>query len=124
MSDIIVQIEDVYKEYTRGSERVEVLRGVNVNVERGEVLGLIGPSGSGKTTLLNLVGGLDQPTSGRVIIDDVVISALDETSLARWRTGHIGFIFQFYHLIPVLTAYENVELPLLLLNLSAKRRKE
>lgn len=124
MSDVIVQVENAFKEYTRGSERVEVLKGVSLKIHRGEFVALIGPSGSGKTTLLNLIAGLDQPTRGRVIVAGRDISRMSEAELARWRTTAIGFVFQFYHLIPVLTAYENVELPLLLLNMSARRRRE
>jgi putative ABC transport system ATP-binding protein len=124
MSDLAVHLQNVCKEYRRGSERIVVLHGLDLIVERGEYLGLIGPSGSGKSTLLNLIAGLDQPTSGVVRVGGNAISQMDEAALARWRSGHIGFIFQFYHLIPVLTAYENVELPLLLLNLSASRRKQ
>ncbi len=120
----IVRVEHVSKTYTRGSEAVEVLRDCTLEIGTGEFVGLIGPSGSGKTTLLNLIAGLDQPTSGRIFIEDVEISSLTEAELARWRAGTIGFIFQFYHLIPVLTAYENVELPLLLLPMSAARRRE
>ncbi len=120
----LVRIEDVHKDYTRGSETIHVLRGVNVDIAEGEFMGLIGPSGSGKSTLLNLIAGLDKPTQGRVVIGDVAISELSEADIARWRSSHLGFIFQFYHLIPVLTAYENVELPLLLFDLSAARRRE
>ena len=124
MSDVIVQVDDAYKEYARGAERVEVLKGVSLKIHRGEFVALIGPSGSGKTTLLNLIAGLDNPTRGRIVIAGSDISRMSESELARWRTSAIGFIFQFYHLIPVLTAYENVEMPLLLLNMSARRRRE
>ncbi|HUQ68977.1 MAG TPA: ABC transporter ATP-binding protein [Planctomycetaceae bacterium] len=124
MPDAIVSVENAYKEYTRGSEKVEVLKGVSMQILRGEFVALIGPSGSGKTTLLNLIAGLDQPTRGKVSVANRDISRMTESELARWRTTAIGFVFQFYHLIPVLTAYENVELPLLLLNMSARRRRE
>ncbi len=124
MSDAIVTVENATKTYSRGAEAVEVLKGVSLQILRGEFVALIGPSGSGKTTLLNLIAGLDQPTKGKVIIAKRDISRMTEAELARWRTTAIGFVFQFYHLIPVLTAYENVELPLLLLNMSAKRRRE
>uniref|UniRef100_A0A7C2P436 ABC transporter ATP-binding protein n=1 Tax=Schlesneria paludicola TaxID=360056 RepID=A0A7C2P436_9PLAN len=124
MTDAIVDVQNAYKEYTRGSERVEVLKGVSMKILRGEFVALIGPSGSGKTTLLNLIAGLDNPTQGKVIVANRDISRMSESELARWRTTAIGFVFQFYHLIPVLTAYENVELPLLLLNMSARRRRE
>ena len=120
----IVRLRHVAKSYARGSDSVEVLRDCNLEINRGEFVGLIGPSGSGKTTLLNLIAGLDQPTAGEVIVDGMEITALSEAELARWRTNAIGFVFQFYHLIPVLTAYENVELPLLLLRMSAQRRRE
>jgi putative ABC transport system ATP-binding protein len=123
-SDSLIQVENVAKEYQRGSERIAVLRDVNLQIADGDFVALIGPSGSGKTTLLNLIAGLDQPTQGRILFAGCEISALDETQLARWRTNAVGFVFQFFHLIPVLTAYENVELPLLLLRLSAARRRE
>ena len=124
MSNALVRIEDVHKDYTRGSETIHVLRGVELEIAEGEFLGLIGPSGSGKSTLLNLIAGLDKPTRGRVVIGDVAISDLSEADIGRWRSHHLGFVFQFYHLIPVLTAYENVELPLLLFDLTAARRRE
>jgi putative ABC transport system ATP-binding protein len=120
----LIVVEGVTKEYLRGSERISVLQGVNLEIAAADFVALIGPSGSGKTTLLNLIAGLDQPTTGRVLFAGVEISQLDETQLARWRTNAVGFVFQFFHLIPVLTAYENVELPLLLLNMSARRRRE
>jgi len=120
----LIVVEKVAKEYARGSERISVLRSVNLEILSGDFVALIGPSGSGKTTLLNLIAGLDQPTRGRVLFDGLEISKLDETRLARWRTNAVGFVFQFFHLIPVLTAYENVELPLLLLNMTARRRRE
>jgi len=119
-----LQLEDVHKEYIRGSERIEVLRGLDLRVKHGEFLGLIGPSGSGKSTLLNLIAGLDRPTSGRVIVGEEIVSEMDEAEIARWRSAHVGFIFQFYHLIPVLTAFENVELPLLLFNMPTSRRRQ
>jgi putative ABC transport system ATP-binding protein len=122
--DVLVRVEKVTKEYVRGGERVPVLRQVDLEIARGDFVGLIGPSGSGKTTLLNLIAGLDQPSSGRVLFGGVEISRMNETSLARWRTNAVGFIFQFFHLIGVLTAYENVELPLLLLRMPAARRRE
>ncbi len=124
MTNSLVRIEDVYKDYTRGSEVIHVLRGVNLDIAEGEFLGLIGPSGSGKSTLLNLIAGLDKPTRGRVVIGDHVISDLSEADIGHWRSHHLGFVFQFYHLIPVLTAYENVELPLLLFDLPAARRRQ
>jgi putative ABC transport system ATP-binding protein len=120
----IVRVHGVHKFFTRGSEQIDVLNNLNLEVANGEYLGLMGPSGSGKTTLLNLIAGLDRPSEGEVWIGDQLISSLSEADLARWRTRHIGFIFQFYHLLPVLTAYENVELPLLLLPLNAAERKQ
>src|SRR3954470_14591892 len=119
----IVRVRDLYKSFVRGSEEIKVLAGLNLDVAEGEFLALMGPSGSGKTTLLNLIAGLDQPTRGDIHVGDQLISAMSESQLARWRTRHVGFVFQFYHLLPVLTAYENVELPLLLLPLSAAERK-
>ncbi len=123
-NEALVRIENVHKDYPRGSETIHVLKGVDLEIAEGEFLGLIGPSGSGKSTLLNLIAGLDKPTRGRVIIGDYVISDLDEAEIGRWRSSHLGFIFQFYHLIPVLTAYENVELPLLLFDLPSQRRRQ
>jgi putative ABC transport system ATP-binding protein len=119
----ILRVRGVHKFFTRGSEQIDVLKDLNLDVMPGEFLGLMGPSGSGKTTLLNLIAGLDRPSEGEVRIGGQVISRMSEGELARWRTRHIGFIFQFYHLLPVLTAYENVELPLLLLPLSGAERK-
>ena len=121
---VLVRIADVHKYFSRGSERIDVLKGVNLDVPNGDFLALMGPSGSGKTTLLNLIAGLDQPSGGDIWVGGQRISAMSESELARWRTRHIGFVFQFYHLLPVLTAYENVELPLLLLPLSAAERQQ
>lgn len=123
MSQPIVQVRDLYKSFVRGTEEIQVLRALNVDVAEGEFLALMGPSGSGKTTLLNLIAGLDQPTNGQILVGDQMISEMTESQLARWRTRHVGFVFQFYHLLPVLTAYENVELPLLLLPLTASERR-
>jgi putative ABC transport system ATP-binding protein len=120
----IVLVDHVHKYFVRGSERVDVLQDLTLAVPSGEFLGLMGPSGSGKTTLLNLIAGIDSPSEGNVWVQDQQISAMNESELARWRTTHVGFIFQFYHLLPVLSAYENVELPLLLLGLSAARRRQ
>lgn len=119
----IVRVIEVHKFFVRGSEQVDVLNGLNLEVADGELLALMGPSGSGKTTLLNLIAGLDQPSSGEVWVGEQLVSAMSEAQLARWRTRHVGFVFQFYHLLPVLSAYENVEMPLLLLPLSAAERK-
>jgi putative ABC transport system ATP-binding protein len=120
---MIVRVRGVHKFFRRGSERLDVLNNLTLDVPEGEFFGLMGPSGSGKTTLLNLIAGLDRPSEGEVWVGDRLISTMSEGQLARWRTRHIGFIFQFYHLLPVLTAYENVELPLLLLGLSAAQRR-
>lgn len=119
----ILRINHVHKYFTRGSEQVDVLKDLNLSVPAGEFLALMGPSGSGKTTLLNLIAGLDRPSEGEVWVGDQMISRMSEARLARWRTRHIGFVFQFYHLLPVLSAYENVELPLLLLPLSRRERR-
>src|SRR5262245_54370332 len=119
----IVRVRNLHKSFVRGSEEIKVLMGLSLDVVTAEFLCLMGPSGSGKTTLLNLIAGLDQPTLGDIHVGDQEISAMSESQLARWRTRHVGFVFQFYHLLPVLTAYENVELPLLLLPLSAAERK-
>ena len=119
----IVRVQEVHKNFRRGSEQIDVLKGLSLEVAQGEFLALMGPSGSGKTTLLNLIAGLDQPSAGEVWIGNELISDMSEGQLARWRTKHVGFVFQFYHLLSVLTAYENVELPLLLLPLTAKERR-
>jgi len=119
----IVQVSGLSKSFTRGSETIKVLDNLNLEVPRGQFMALMGPSGSGKTTLLNLIAGLDSPTAGSIVVGDKDIAKMSEAELARWRTRHVGFVFQFYHLLPVLTAYENVELPLLLLPLSASDRK-
>ena len=119
----IVRVLGVSKSFRRGSERVDVLNDLTLDVPEGEFLGLMGPSGSGKTTLLNLIAGLDTPDQGEVWVGDQLVSQMSEGQLARWRTRNVGFVFQFYHLLPVLSAYENVELPLLLLPLSAAERK-
>ncbi len=124
MSNAIVQVRDLVKSFTRGTETIEVLKHLTLDVGQGEFLALMGPSGSGKTTLLNLIAGLDQPTSGEILVGDQLISEMSESQLARWRTRNVGFVFQFYYLLPVLTAYENVELPLLLLPLTRQQRHE
>lgn len=118
----IVRVVGVHKYFTRGSEQVDVLNDLSLEVPEGEFLALMGPSGSGKTTLLNLIAGLDRPSVGEVWVGDQNISTKSEGQLADWRTRNVGFIFQFYHLLPVLTAYENVELPLLLTSLSSSQR--
>jgi putative ABC transport system ATP-binding protein len=120
----IVQVNDLHKFFRRGSEQIDVLNGLNLEVPEGEYLALMGPSGSGKTTLLNLIAGLDTPSEGTIRVGPQIISGMSEGQLAAWRTRHVGFVFQFYHLLPVLTAYENVELPLLLLPLSSGQRRQ
>ena len=119
----IVEVRNLYKSFTRGAERIDVLMDLNLDVREGEFVTLMGPSGSGKTTLLNLIAGLDSPTEGTIRVGGQEISAMSESELARWRTRNVGFVFQFYNLLPVLTAYENVELPLLLLPLSRDQRR-
>ncbi len=118
----IVAIRGVTKTYTRGKQSVEVLKSLDLDVAAGDFLALMGPSGSGKTTLLNLIGGLDQPTSGQVLVAGERIDNLGSSALAAWRARHVGFVFQFYNLMPMLTAQKNVELPLLLTHLSARER--
>jgi putative ABC transport system ATP-binding protein len=120
----LVRVTDVHKFYQRGSERIEVLKGIDLTVPEGEFVALMGPSGSGKTTLLNLIGGLDLPSSGAVEVAGVPIHGLSDSKLAEWRAKNIGFVFQFYNLLPVLTAERNVELPLLLTHLSKAARKK
>jgi putative ABC transport system ATP-binding protein len=120
----IVEVQKVSKSYRRGDRRLAVLQDINLEVQEGEFLALMGPSGSGKSTLLNLIAGLDQVDSGTITVGGVDITFLSESELAAWRATHVGFIFQFYNLIPVLTAFENVELPLLLTGLSRGERRE
>lgn len=122
--EALVQIEDVHKIYKRDQFEVPVLNGISVTVPKGEFLALMGPSGSGKSTLLNLIAGIDRPTRGRIIVDGADIAQMSETRLASWRARHVGFIFQMYNLIPVLNAFENVELPLLLTHLNRKQRRD
>src|SRR5437588_11737316 len=125
MPEAVVRCAGLHKYFRRGSEQIDVLIDLSLDVTEGEYLALMGPSGSGKTTLLNLIAGLDQPSTGEIWVGDHLISSMSEAELARWRTRHVGFVFQFYHLLSVLTAYENVEVPLLLLPMSsAERRKQ
>ena len=121
---VLVRVDGVEKVFHRGSEAINVLAEAHLEVPRGEFLALMGPSGSGKSTLLNLIGGLDHPTRGSVSIDGQRIDQLSDRQLAAWRARHVGFVFQFYNLIPVLTAERNVELPLLLTHLSKAQRKK
>jgi putative ABC transport system ATP-binding protein len=120
----MIEVKDVSKSYRRDSIEIPVLNNISITVPEGEFLALMGPSGSGKTTLLNLVAGIDRPNSGEVVVNGTDIGKLNESDLARWRSTHVGFIFQFYNLLPVLTAYENVELPLMLTKLSKKEKND
>ena len=119
-----VDVQQVRKVYQRDSQMIPVLEGINLKVPEGEFVALMGPSGSGKTTLLNLIAGIDRPTSGNIVVAGTNLAELSEAQLARWRSRNVGFIFQFYNLIPVLSALENVELPLLLTSLSKRERRE
>jgi putative ABC transport system ATP-binding protein len=120
----LIELRDVTKSYKRDAMEISVLDRVSITVDAGDFMGLMGPSGSGKSTLLNLLAGIDRPTRGSIKIGDTEISSLSERALATWRARHIGFIFQLYNLIPVLTAFENVELPLLLTNLTKAQRRD
>jgi putative ABC transport system ATP-binding protein len=119
----LIEIRGVTKTYRRGGEAIEVLHGLDLDIPRGDFVALMGPSGSGKTTLLNLIGGLDTPTAGTITVDDRRIDQLGSGDLSRWRAANVGFVFQFYNLLPVLSAQRNVELPLLLTSLSAAQRR-
>jgi putative ABC transport system ATP-binding protein len=123
MSEPLIQVQDLFKSYRRDSLEIPVLRNINLEIAEGEFIAFMGPSGSGKTTLLNLIAGIDKPTSGRILIASTDVTELSETDLAVWRSRNVGFIFQFYNLIPVLTALENVELPLILTPLGKKARR-
>jgi len=120
----LIRVRGLAKSYQRGDQAIPVLQGIDLEVQAGEFIALMGPSGSGKSTLLNLLAGIDQPTAGTIEIGGVDIATLDEGELADWRAAHVGFIFQFYNLLPVLSAHENVELPLLLTDLSGRERAE
>jgi putative ABC transport system ATP-binding protein len=124
MAHSIIEVRNVSKSYQRDSIQIPVLNDITLSVPEGEFLGLMGPSGSGKTTLLNLIAGIDKPNKGSIVVAGTNVASLGESALAKWRSRHVGFIFQFYNLIPVLTAYENVELPLLLTPLSKKERRK
>jgi putative ABC transport system ATP-binding protein len=120
----LVTVSNVHKFFTRGSERIDVLQGVNLEIPKGEFLALMGPSGSGKTTLLNLIGGLDRPTEGSIRVGGADVTGLGGSRLSRWRAQNVGFVFQLYNLLPVLTAERNVELPLLLTSLGRSERRK
>ncbi len=122
MAELLARLEHVSRVYRKGKEQVDVLHELDLDIEQGDFLALMGPSGSGKTTLLNLLGGLDRPTSGRVTVGGAELSSMSNSELSAWRAVHVGFIFQFYNLLPVLSARRNVELPLLLTNMSGKER--
>jgi putative ABC transport system ATP-binding protein len=122
MSEILARLEHVSRTYQKGKERVEVLHELDLEIPQGDYIAIMGPSGSGKTTLLNLLGGLDKPTSGTVTVGGAELSSMSNSQLSNWRSTHVGFIFQFYNLLPVLTAHRNVELPLLLTNFNGKER--
>ncbi len=123
-TDALIQVRDLCKTYLRGNESIEVLKNLNLDIDSGEFIAFMGPSGSGKTTLLNLIGGLDLPTSGSIVVNNDEITMISGSRLTEWRARHVGFIFQLYNLIPVLTAFQNVELPLLLTRLTKSQRRE
>lgn len=124
MSEVLARLEGVSRIYQKGKEKVEVLHELDLEIPQGDFVAIMGPSGSGKTTLLNLLGGLDKPTAGKVTVGGAELSAMSNSQLSRWRSTHVGFIFQFYNLLPVLTALRNVELPLLLTSFGAKERSK
>ena len=124
VNDSLYDLRKVSKSFVKGREKITIFDGLDMSINEGDFLAIMGPSGSGKTTLLNMLGGVDQPTGGEVWFDGKRVDTLSEGQLAKWRAGNIGFIFQFYNLMPMLNAERNVELPLLLTNLSAKQRKQ
>ena len=124
MSEKFIEIKNVQKSYWRDTLEIPVLENINLDIMKGDFLALMGPSGTGKTTLLNLIAGIDRPSTGQIFVDGTDIAPLSESMLAKWRSDNVGFVFQFYNLMPVLTAFENVELPLLLTKMSKKERKQ
>ncbi len=124
MAEVLAKLTNVTRVYQKGKERVEVLHSIDLEIPQGDFIAIMGPSGSGKTTLLNLLGGLDKPDEGKVLVGDSELSSMSNSQLSHWRATHVGFIFQFYNLLPVLTAQKNVELPLLLTKFSARERAE
>ncbi|WP_422385555.1 ABC transporter ATP-binding protein [Oceanicaulis alexandrii] len=123
MTDVLYELTNLSRRYTRGKESVAIFEDLTMTINRGDFIAIMGPSGSGKTTLLNLLGGIDKPSGGQVVCNGLRIDNLSQAKLSKWRSSHVGFIFQFYNLMPTLTAAQNVELPLLLTNLSGKERK-
>jgi len=124
MTGILAHLEGVSRTYQKGKEKVEVLHNLDLSIPQGDFIAIMGPSGSGKTTLLNLIGGLDRPTAGKIRVGDAELTSMSNSQLSHWRSTHVGFIFQFYNLLPVLSAQKNVELPLLLTSFSGKERAE
>lgn len=124
MAEILARLEGVSRTYQKGKEKVEVLHNLDLDIPQGDFIAIMGPSGSGKTTLLNLLGGLDRPTSGTISVGGAELTSMSNSQLSNWRSAHVGFIFQFYNLLPVLTAQKNVELPLLLTKFGSKERAE
>lgn len=122
--ELLFKLQNISKKFTRGKETISIFEDLNLNIKKGDFVSIMGPSGSGKTTLLNMLGGVDKPTSGTILFDNKPIEKLGEGALAKWRAAHVGFIFQFYNLMPMLNAEKNVELPLMLKNLSRAQRKK
>lgn len=124
MADTLYDLKDIKKKFVKGKEQIEIFEGLSLSIEEGDFIAIMGPSGSGKTTLLNMLGGVDQPTGGEILFDGERMDNLSESKLSEWRANNVGFIFQFYNLMPMLSAKRNVELPLMLTSLSRGRRKE
>ncbi len=122
--ELLFELKNIFKRFTRGKETITIFEGLNLNIKKGDFVSIMGPSGSGKTTLLNMLGGVDKPTEGSILFDGTPIEKLGESELSKWRAAHVGFIFQFYNLMPMLNAEKNVELPLMLKKLSSAQRKK